>query len=546
MRKNVTNGDLSVKAIAGAYVVFFGMNFPKNKTAKFLGFAMQRKDHQSGETIWMKGMKTFKETDPNDSIGSDFSSRQHPFQTFQWADYTVSPGMKYTYTIIALRGTATNLKESETVKITITSESEDLNTHGIFFNRGAAASQEYARRFQNKRPDVVGQAAYNWLSRGLIEALTAFLKQASDASYEILGAVYEFNWLPVLQTLKEVSATGAKVKIVYHAYDDVTTPVTEEAIKQAGIKGLCKPRKNTIKIDHNKFFVLKKNGKPVQVWTGSTNISENGIFGHSNVGHIIRDKNIATAYADYWVQLHKDLDGVAMKAWLKKNNPAPPAGAYADMFPVFSPHAGKSVLKWYAALANAAQNALFMTFAFGMNAEFLKVYDQNDSILRMALMDKKGMNDKAKAEIDRVRRLPNCIVAVGNNIKTNAFDRWVIEIYSIIKGPRVPFIHNKFMLVDPLGDNPVVLTGSANFSDASTSTNDENMIVIRNDKRVADIFFGEYMRMYSHYAFRESLTFKPNNATDRSHLSSDSSWVNDYYGNTGRSIRRKYFAGVNV
>lgn len=545
MRKKSSDGDLTVNAIAGAFVVFFGMNIPKSKTSKFLGFAIKRKNHQTGETTWMKGMKTFEETDPNDSIGSDYSSRQHPFQTFQWADYTVTPGLKYSYSIIALRGTASNLTESETVNINITTESEDLNTHAIFFNRGAAASQEYTRRFQNKKPSVIGAAAYNWLSRGLYEALTAFLKQANGATYELLGAVYEFNWHPVLQTLKEVAATGAKVKIVYHAYEDETKIKTEEAIAKVGIKKLCEPRKNTLKIDHNKFFVLKKNGTPVQVWTGSTNISENGIFGHSNVGHIIRDKVVAKAYADYWMQLHNDLDGPSIKTWMKKNNPAPPTAAYNDLFPVFSPHAGKSVLKWYATLANAAQEALFMTFAFGMNAEFLKVYDQNDAVLRMALMDKKGMNDKAKAKIDKVRRLPNCIVAVGNNIKTNAFDRWVNEIYSIIKGPRVPFIHNKFMLVDPLGNDPLVLTGSANFSDASTSTNDENMIVIKNDKRVADIYFGEYMRMYAHYAFRESLTFKPTNATNRSHLSPNSNWVNDYYGSTGRSIRRKYFSGAD-
>jgi phosphatidylserine/phosphatidylglycerophosphate/cardiolipin synthase-like enzyme len=547
MRITRKDGDLTVQTIAGAYVVFFGMNLPKNKTAKFLGFAIQRKDVQTGEVIWMKGMKTFRETDPNDSIGSDFSSREHPYQSFQWADYTVKPGLKYSYKIVALRGTPTNLQETETVNVTVTTESEDANAHAIFFNRGAAASQEYARRFQNKKPNQAGNAAYTWLSRGLIEALTAFLEQANGDSYGILGAVYEFNWLPVLATLKQVSQTGAKVKIVYHAYDDETTPVTEAAIAEAEIKLLCKPRKNTLKIDQNKFFVLTKNGKPIQVWTGSTNISENGIYGHSNVGHIIRDKAVAQAYADYWEQLHKDTDGASMKEWFKENNPAPPTGEdYPEIFPVFSPHSGQSVLKWYAELANSAQQGLFMTFAFGMNKEFLKVYDQNDNVLRMALMDKKGMNDKAKAQVDKVRRLPNCIVAVGNNIKTNAFDRWLAEIYSIIKGPRVPYIHNKFMLVDPLGDNPVVITGSANFSEASTSTNDENMVVIRNDKRVADIFFGEYMRMYTHYAFRESLMFKPTNITDRSHLISNSSWVNDYYGYTSRSMRRKYFSGVEA
>ena len=60
------------------------------------------------------------------------------------------------------------------------------------------------------------------------------------------------------------------------------------------------------------------------------------------------------------------------------------------------------------------------------------------------------------------------------------------------------YIHDKFMLVDPLGDDPVVVTGSANFSRPSQSANDENMIVIRGNQRVADIYFGEFMRIFDH------------------------------------------------
>lgn len=57
------------------------------------------------------------------------------------------------------------------------------------------------------------------------------------------------------------------------------------------------------------------------------------------------------------------------------------------------------------------------------------------------------------------------------------------------------------MLVDPLSDNPIVIAGSANFSDASTIQNDENMVIIRQNKRVADIYFGEFMRLFSHFSF---------------------------------------------
>src|SRR5262249_40852015 len=66
----------------------------------------------------------------------------------------------------------------------------------------------------------------------------------------------------------------------------------------------------------------------------------------------------------------------------------------------------------------------------------------------------------------------------------------------------VAYIHSKFLLRDPLGDDPIVVTGSANFSDPSTDSNDENMVVIRGDQRVADIYFTEFNRLFNHYYFR--------------------------------------------
>ena len=56
--------------------------------------------------------------------------------------------------------------------------------------------------------------------------------------------------------------------------------------------------------------------------------------------------------------------------------------------------------------------------------------------------------------------------------------------------------------MDPLGNDPIVVTGSANFSDASTNDNDENMLIIRGNQRVADIYFTEFNRLFNHYYFR--------------------------------------------
>lgn len=66
----------------------------------------------------------------------------------------------------------------------------------------------------------------------------------------------------------------------------------------------------------------------------------------------------------------------------------------------------------------------------------------------------------------------------------------------------VAYIHSKFLLRDPLGSDPIVVTGSANFSESSTKDNDENMLIIRGNQRVADIYFTEFNRLFNHYYFR--------------------------------------------
>jgi phosphatidylserine/phosphatidylglycerophosphate/cardiolipin synthase-like enzyme len=99
----------------------------------------------------------------------------------------------------------------------------------------------------------------------------------------------------------------------------------------------------------------------------------------------------------------------------------------------------------------------------------------------------------------------------------------------------------------------VIVTGSANFSEASTRTNDENMLVIKDSRRVADIYLGEYMRLYSHYAFREAvkvfLDKNPHANPDdmkQGFLIEDADWTISYFDPSdrrARMARRLYFAG---
>ncbi|MBX7259777.1 MAG: hypothetical protein K1Y02_25710 [Candidatus Hydrogenedentes bacterium] len=551
MRRRKNAQGLTVNAIAGSHVVTLGIDLAPSKRTGCLGFAIKRTDHTEGESYWMSGTKTFKETDPGIGPGGQVSSHDHPFQSFQWADYSAKPGYDYTYKVIPMYGSPSSLQDGDGLEVRIQTETEFGQLHSIFFNRGAVASQEYARRFQNKRPDdpSLGQAAYKWLQRGLLDALAAFIAQATDSKWEIHGAIYEFQWHDALLIFKDAKARGVKVRLVYDEIPGGPGPLNDAAIADAQIKAICSPRTNG-KIMHNKFFVLSKNGKPQSVWLGSTNLTENGIFGHLNCGHVIEDPDVAASYLGYWSELKSDPAIPDEKDWIAENNPAPPDPWNEKLTPIFSPRRGLDVLDWYAQIANSARKGLFMTFAFGMHKNFKDVYEQEDGVLRFALMEKEGNGAglaQGKIDIARIRRLSNVVVAIGKNIQLNSFDRWLKERAKLTQEANIKYVHTKFMLVDPLSDSPTTITGSANFSGASTDTNDENMVVIKGDKRVADIYLGEFMRTFSHYAFREAVAnweqWHPNEEWTPNHLIKNDSWLADYFkaGNP-RSLRREYFA----
>jgi phosphatidylserine/phosphatidylglycerophosphate/cardiolipin synthase-like enzyme len=551
-------GDgLKVNAIAGTRVVLLGLDLSEHRRKTCMGFAIQRVDHEADEQVWLRGMKTFAATDPGLGPGGTVQSRHHPFQTFQWADYAAEPGHSYTYRVFAVRGSNPHdLVVGKSVDVPITTETETGVPHSVYFNRGSVASQQYARDFLNTPPSkftdpAQRDAAYQFLSRGLVEAMLAFIARANGARFELHGAIYEFQWPAVLEALGAAAATGATVTVIYDAIPGKTKPKesNEKAIAAAGIGAVVKPRVRG-SIMHNKFLVLSQDGAPIAVWTGSTNVTEQGIFGHLNCGHAVEDAGIAAEYLTYWHTIEQNLTHTPDTKAVAALADRPPETLEAPITTFFSPQPSDEVLQWYADRAGEAKKALFMTFAFGMADPFAKVYERPDDILRMALMEteatgKKEVVDAARKRITAFRKRPNVIVAIGGREAISGVERWVDELRQIVDDVHVYWIHTKFALIDPLGSRPIVITGSANFSAASTDANHENMLVIKGDRRVADIYLTEFSRLFAHYAFRETLIKR--NIWDLAdwhpeRLIPDPSWSDPYYKPGQRAARRRYFA----
>ena len=603
MKAFVKGGKISVQAISGTHVVLLGLNATARGKKGLIGFGISRKDKATKEIRYLKGYQYFE----NGKIGAD--SMTNPIQSFLWGDYTAKPGNKYIYTITPFYGTPALPEKKYSIQVNISMEDTEDKTHSVFFNRGVAGSQYYSKKFGRYRKfylqeiyrkkhweerikpdDVPNNKAWNWLSRGLEKAMIDFIKQANGTEYSIRASLYELTYTPVLNAFAEAIDKGADVKIVHHSktkntivikkgkeekiqsFDDVGE-AAQEAIDQIGIK----KKDNTLKwsevftrrtkaqISHNKFIILLKNDNPIQVWTGSTNITAGGIFGQSNVGHIVKDAVVAKHYLDYWTELSKNpkrktaksgKGDIGISNWnVEYQNDLSGEPKKNSITTIFSPRLTTDMLKWYAQRLGAAKNSIHFTAAFGVSH---KIGEQliiepadtsNGPVVRQILLESKdsytkSQDIKAKAKksgkpvpldyYDFIK-IANNHIAYGDLLETQMKNKesGVEEFhqeYLTGLNTYVDFLHTKYLLVDPLTDRPLIISGSANFSDASTVLNDENMLVIEGNTRVADIFLTEFTRLFRHFQNRNKFNLMTKEERQKAVLlATDDSWTNKYY-----------------
>jgi phosphatidylserine/phosphatidylglycerophosphate/cardiolipin synthase-like enzyme len=575
--------------VAGTNTVSFGISADEAARSGLLGFAVERVDPAKDERYYVHGFKVFPSIVPQPDKDTYVTTYVHPIQSLVWDDFTAEPGHDYTYVFHPLAGAPKNLDRSRpAVSIDIRTEPLYGETHDVFFNRGVASSQAYARKFGNVSPSNQPsqrkrREALQWLSRDLDEAMLRFIRTARSGD-AIRGCFYEFSYRPVLAALAAAIKRGVDVKLV------VDCKVNEHTVNEKQRDGTRKPvfyqssprlsnlaaitaaelpstaiihrEARRSAIAHNKFMVLLTGNPPIpdQVWTGSTNLTDGGIHGQANTGHWIRDATTAAKFHAYWELLatdpggrHGDTQSIVRSrnkkfyASVDLISPTPTREAVPHgITPLFSPRTGSRPLQLYVTLLDEAKDLSCITFAFTVPDPFKAALKNNSSagplcFLLLEKEDRPALN--STKPFVRLNADNNVYMASGAELQTT-LGKWVVETDTRKLGlnQHVAFIHCKFLLHDPLGDDPIVVTGSANFSTASTNDNDENMVIVRGDRRVADIYFTEFNRLFNHYYFRSIAERSTPTETLRGlYLIEDDSWLEKYRPGTLRSKRVECF-----
>jgi phosphatidylserine/phosphatidylglycerophosphate/cardiolipin synthase-like enzyme len=573
MRANARVNGISVQAIAGAQSVLLAMNATEAARRDLLGFAIGRRVGAKRTIRWLNGFKFFKPLVPNPAPGEVRSTLKHPIQSFLWGHYTADPGAVENYVVRPLyrpeTGDLADLRAGPDVEVEVRTEPLDRGTHSIVFNRGAVPSQAFARQFGNRPPaDETNAEAEDvrWLARGLLQAALDFIGQARGARFKLRAAVYEFTYPPVMRALLAAAASGADVRIVYEAGSEtvkgVTRPTSTTVGNEAAIdalpfdRALLIPRRNRGDIPHNKFMVLLENDRPVQVWTGSTNITASGFLGQSNVGHIVRDETVAGAFLAYWDKLAADTALAEMKAWCTTHSPEIPSGPpQPGITPIFSPRQRSAMLEWYGGRIADAVQTVMMTSAFGVTERLATFFDNDRDFLRFLLMERPNAKPETQAMLARDR---DTQIAIGPDLNKDAIalklegdklDVWLRERHFRERnGGHVFYIHTKTLMIDVLTDDPLVFSGSANFSPNSLLSNDENMLLIRGDTGVADVYTTEFFRLFNHLYFRyvaqETAKRNRGDGNEIVFLAEDDSWTDASYTPGRYHFRRRELFGV--
>ncbi|PSL34961.1 phospholipase D-like domain-containing protein [Chitinophaga ginsengisoli] len=497
--------------------------------------------------------------------GEQRPSTEWPIQRFTWTDFSISHGDKARYSIVPILYDGTRLKKdrrnaSEWTPYIHADTGVDLqgnaSRYHAYFNRGVVSSQFFSRMreiFADELPGKTLKAIIEGKNNRIRDFLGGFLDNRLfglldqvivDNTLTINAAFYELHQQDFLDKLCQIGnrahiilANGAAKKKGEDKNAD-----SRALIKQHHVDVYDRIVDVTQKhFAHNKFIVISKNGHPLKVWSGSTNITPGGMFAQVNNGILIEDPALAQIYLDEWTALKRDVEEDKNEygdALYEHNSSARPFGN-DDSRVWFSPTSDfKDLEDVESIMEDAKHSILFLMFNPGPNNTFFN-YIQDLQSRKKSLFIHGIINQDPGASSGN----PLIFFHKGQKVETDwdailpknvseAFSFWYKEISA-----GLVTIHSKVLVIDPFGEKPYVITGSHNFGPKASRTNDENLLVIQ-DASLATQYAVNIMAVYDHYRWRYSLF---NQASDFTGLTRDREWMRDYMSDNLRMKELKFW-----
>jgi len=237
-------------------------------------------------------------------------------------------------------------------------------------------------------------------------------------------------------------------------------------------------------IMHNKFILFdteSANPNDPLVWTGSTNLTDTQINTDANNVIILQDQSLARGYKIEFEEMWGSNTATPNPAnehfgSTKKNN---------------TPHEYK---------INGKRVESYFSPTDGVNAKIVQTINTSNNDLSIAtmLITRTEMADAIVAR-KSANVAANVLTnnAANNNTTVNTTLTTALGTHFVASSILPGIMHNKYMVVDqgaPASD-PLVLTGSHNWSAGADNDNDENTLIIH-DATIANIYYQNFVKIF--------------------------------------------------
>jgi phosphatidylserine/phosphatidylglycerophosphate/cardiolipin synthase-like enzyme len=530
---------------------------PSQVIAGCRGFAVQRRKRTGSATdeSYLPNRMGFatdpainlvdKPTDQADPVSKP--SSQWPFQRFSWTDHDANAGDTVSYRVIpVIRDGAGALQlvdaEASDWSPERTLGATPTGTYQPFFNRAFVISQFMARylaekkltlkEFKEQITDDVEDQIRQFLSGQLRTELVSLIDSAADDDFEVFGALFE---LSDTELVDKLVALGPRAHVVLS--NGSITKKSDETTAQAHTRdenadarakliaaGVDVEETNRFTspgpLGHNKFLVrTHRDGTATAAWTGSTNWTPTGLCTQANNGLLINDPATAEVYLQQWHRL-RDAASAFPPELVQSNSAAHPV-------PDDGTDPGTTSTVWFtrsarqvdldalrAEVAKAKQGILFLMFmpgATGVFTDVMKRSAEPNLYVRGVVSElPHGRNDESQADVGLVDGSTThqmSLEIVQPEGVAHPFANFVAEVThkQFLSQIGHAIVHSKVLVIDPFSDDATVVTGSHNFSTSASAKNDENFVIVKGDRALAEAYAVNALGVYQHYRWRAFL-----------------------------------------
>jgi len=595
MRNAVAFANNDVVTIAWSY---------GEKPEGCMGFELTRVDAQGKETI-LPSHAVF----PGQQIQPGQTTSQYPVQKFYWKDVYArlvadqTKSRTFRYKVTPLEGAPGSLVPMKSLPILMTNEvtltGSCSETVTAIFNRGLISTQHVSTALNGKpsKQSLLAQISdpKNSLRKDLagdmITTLTDFVARAKKGG-SIYAALYELTDSELIDSLVGL---GKRLNIVLA--NIVAKPTKGGSGEVAGendsAKGQLKGASTLLyrlapssHIVHNKFLVyVDEHGKPQATLTGSCNWTDTGLCAQTNNTIVIEDAGIAARYMAYWNQLKADetahesggtfqgaslrmFDGTSKELDLDKGTDV--ASTATSYFAPCTPKqrsksraSGKAEaapvdMKDLRARVLAAKDAvLFLAFIPGSpsivdfaaeaqkaNKElFVRGCLTSPDSAGLFRYDLKGTSPPKKQRGVKSPPAPqDARVIAAEALDKTIPDGWKPEL----KKAGFAITHDKIVVIDPFADDCVVVTGSHNLGYQASYNNDENLLLVQGNKRLAMAYATHVLDVYDHFSWRWMV--ETGTVTDSHLKTKPEDWLSWYFDANGdiKTAQLKFWMKATV